>query len=255
MNNVSLRLKDVFTPGGQPSVTYVSRDHLKLEQRVREALARGYAINVVTGPTKSGKTVLCNHVLAQAGESISIEGGQVRSEEDFWSQIAHLLEIGSQRVRTESGVRSDSLTGTAKIILPHVVEVGGGKTRGEARTAERSVTYDINLQRAVLDALVNNDVSLLVNDFHYIPTNVQKNIIQALKGSVFKGLSVILLAVPHRAFDPITVEQELEGRFKHIEIPAWDMEDLALIPERGFNALNVSTSSQLNRNICSEGVR
>ena len=33
----NLQLKDVFTPGGQPSVTYVSRSHLGLEQKVMEA--------------------------------------------------------------------------------------------------------------------------------------------------------------------------------------------------------------------------
>ncbi len=84
-------LRDVFTPGGQPSVTYVSREHLGLEQRVADALARGFAINVVTGPTKSGKTVLCNHILGQGGPSVTVEGGQVRSEEDFWGQSFTLL--------------------------------------------------------------------------------------------------------------------------------------------------------------------
>lgn len=102
-------LKQVFTPGGQPSVTYVSRSHLGLEQRVREALMRGYAINVVTGPTKSGKTVLCNHVLAEAGKSVTIEGGQVRSEQDFWEQIAYNLDVGSQRTRKEVGGANDNL--------------------------------------------------------------------------------------------------------------------------------------------------
>lgn len=70
---------------------------------------------------------------------------------------------------------------------------------------------------------------------------------------MFKGLSVILLAVPHRAFDPLTVEQELEGRFKHVEIPAWELADLLLIPQRGFEALRVSSSDNLNKRICTEG--
>lgn len=253
MSKSELKLKEVFTPGGQPSVTYVSRDHLKLEQRVKEALARGYAINVVTGPTKSGKTVLCNHVLAQSGDSLSIEGGQIRSEQDFWKQIVHLLDLGRERTRKESGTSSGSLNAGAKLSIPHTLELSGGGTSEKTRLSERSVTYDINPQRAALDALIEGNTSLLVDDFHYIPQDAQKGIIQALKGAVFKGLSVILLAVPHRAFDPITVEQELEGRFKHIEIPAWDIDDLRLIPERGFEALNVATSSALNKAVCSEG--
>ena len=76
-----------------------------------------------------------------------------------------------------------------------------------------------------------------------------------MKGAVFKGLSVILLAVPHRAFDPMTVEQEVEGRFKHIEIPPWDEADLLLIPQRGFAALNIVNDAKLNQDICNESFR
>lgn len=249
-----VRLRDVFTPGGQPSVTYVSRDHLKLEQRVKEALARGFAINVVTGPTKSGKTVLCNHVLTQQGETVSIEGGQIRSEANFWKQIVEVLELGRERSRKETGSRTDSSTDSAGFGAPKILHADTASTLGSTRTTERSIAYEINPQRASLEALVARKISLLVDDFHYIPQEAQKGIIQALKGAVFKGLAVILLAVPHRAFDPITVEQEVEGRFKHIEIPPWDIEDLSLIPERGFAALNIKSSALLNKRISSEGV-
>ncbi len=248
-----LKLRDVFTPGGQPSVTYVSRDHLNLERRVKQAIAKGFSINVVTGPTKSGKTVLCNHVLAQSGNSISIEGGQIRTEADFWGQITHLLEVGNTRTRTETGTVTDQAGGGAKVSIPMVAELSANTSTTGARTTQRAITYGMNPQRAALDALLNNHVSLLVDDFHYIPQEAQKGIIQALKGAVFKGLTVILLAVPHRAFDPITVEQEVEGRFQHIEIEPWDLDDLILIPERGFAALNIKASNDLNKAICSEG--
>jgi hypothetical protein len=245
-------LKQVFTPGGQPSVTYVSRSHLGLEQRVGDALSRGFSINVVTGPTKSGKTVLCNHVLAQAGRSISIEGGQVRSEADFWEQIVYALDLGVQRTRKEVGAAISNLEGSIGLSFPGA-NISAKEAKGTARTTERAVTYNVNPQRAALDALVNQDASLLVDDFHYIAKDIQKNVIQALKGAVFKGLAVILLAVPHRAFDPMTVEQELEGRFKHVEIPPWELDDLLLIPERGFHALNIESSQYINKSICTEG--
>jgi hypothetical protein len=207
MVNTRTLLKEVFTPGGQPSVTYVSRDHLRLEQRVKEAMARGYSINVVTGPTKSGKTVLCNHVLAQSGLSITIEGGQIRTEADFWNQIVHLLDLGRERSRSESSGNDGTVKSGVKIGLPSIAEVSGEIGTSQNRKTDRSVTYDINPQLSALNALVSENVALLVDDFHYIPVDAQKGIIQALKGAVFKGLSVLLLAVPHRAFDPMTVEQ------------------------------------------------
>lgn len=247
-----LKLKQVFTPGGQPSVTYVSREHLQLEAAVEKALARGYAIIVVTGPTKSGKTVLCNHVLSKSGDSVTIEGGQVRGEGDFWSQIAQDLDVGTEKIRRESGA-ANSENGVGLKANLGVFEGSFSDKSGVIRTTERTIKYDVNIPKAVLDELIRRDASLLVDDFHYIPQSDQKGIIQALKGAVFKGLSVILLAVPHRAFDPMTVEQEVEGRFKHIEIPPWDMDDLIQIPERGFRALNILNDSKINNAICSEG--
>ena len=214
------QLRDVFTPGGQPSITYVSRDHLGLEGRVSDALARGYAINVVTGPTKSGKTVLCNHVLAKLGNSITVEGGQVRSEGDFWAQIVDALDLGSSRTRTYSGTEQGGLGVSVEVGLSGGTKATGKADAASSRSSVRSVNYGVLPIRRSLEALLAESTSLLVDDFHYIPQEVQKSIIQSLKGAVFSGLSVILLAVPHRAFDPITVEDELQGRFKHIEIPA-----------------------------------
>jgi hypothetical protein len=92
----------------------------------------------------------------------------------------------------------------------------------------------------------------MIDDFHYIDPLIQRAIIQSLKGAVFKGLSVLLLAVPHRAFDPVVVESEVEGRFKHVAIPNWSADDLILIPERGFRALNVTLDRANQRQICDD---
>ncbi|WP_152664119.1 hypothetical protein [Sphingomonas sp. SRS2] len=137
--------------------------------------------------------------------------------------------------------------------IPQVVNVSAGTQGKTAKSFERSLNYTTSAQQASLTALLDRGISLLVDDFHYIPSDIQKAVIQSLKGAVFKGLPVILLAVPHRAFDPVTVEQELEGRFKHIEIPPWEINDLILIPERGFEALNIVSKDALNKAICAEG--
>ncbi len=87
-------LKDVFAPGGMPSVTYVGREHLELEAKIERAVARGFSFNVVTGPTKSGKSVLCHRVL-DAKRLVTMEGGQVSSSSEFWEQLAHRLKVAA----------------------------------------------------------------------------------------------------------------------------------------------------------------
>ncbi len=71
-----------------------------------------------------------------------------------------------------------------------------------------------------------SDLTLVVDDFHYMAQDIQKDIIRTLKSEIFEGLTSVLIAVPHRAFDAIGVEREMEGRFAHIEIPVWTKDEL-----------------------------
>jgi len=248
-DHMSLKLKDVFTPGGIPSITYVDREELQLEDKIRNALIRGFAINVVTGATKSGKSVLCHRVLGER-KLITVEGGQVQSEEEFWTHVAHQLSLASEATKSAS---------TGEKIG---VEAGGGwklgfdfSAKAKAESSSETVTqvtYSNVLKLACIDALIENGAALLVDDFHYIDSATQKKIIQGIKGPVMRGLAVFLLAVPHRAFDPMTVENEVEGRFKHIPIPPWELNDLKKIPKTGFAALNFDVSEDVQARICEE---
>lgn len=249
---MSVRLKDVFTPGGQPSVTYVGREHLQLESAIKKVLEQGYTLNVVTGPTKSGKTVLCTRVLDSGYRHVIVEGGQIRVEADFWANLAHQLNLAQTAIKGKTETDGWQTAGSITGGIPAIV--GGSATQTFSGNTQNAVStsYQNVPMLAALKKLADENIALLVDDFHYIPADVQRAIIQALKGPIFKGLSVILLAVPHRAFDPIPVEDELQGRFRHVSIPPWALDDLALIPNRGFTALNVACSAELSLRICSE---
>lgn len=248
---VPIKLSEVFTPGGLPSVTYVDRQHLELEKNVANALARGFAFVVVTGPTKSGKTVLCRKIL-QDQEFVLIEGGQVRTEADFWNQVAYHLRIETGYSRSRSDTSATSATGEASGGIVGIVQGKGGLTHTDTRLDTSTTNYTNVPILACVDMLLSKKCTLMIDDFHYIDPPVQRAIIQSLKGAVFRGLPVLLLAVPHRAFDPITVESEVEGRFKHVSIPNWALDDLLLIPERGFHALNLSIDRIIQRQICND---
>lgn len=246
-----IRLRDVFTPGGLPSVTYVKRERLELEDKLRDTLARGFAFTVVTGPTKSGKSVLCKRVL-ENDALITIEGGQIKSEADFWTHAAYQLNIASTATKTRSEATKSTLTGEGGAEIPLVLKAKAGASRTKEDQQTETANYTSVPVIATIDKLLKTQASLLVDDFHYISSETQKSIIQSLKGAVFRGLSVFLLAVPHRAFDPLTVENEVEGRFKHISIPQWSLEDLVQIPNQGFSALNVKVERSVQRQICED---
>lgn len=248
----TVRLKDVFTPGGQPSITYVGREHLNLEQSLTKAIQQGYALNVVTGPTKSGKTVLCTRVLDSTGKYVTIEGGQIRTENDFWNHLSFQLNIAQSATKSTADTDATQMSGEVSGGLFGAFSAKAGTAKTDTTQTTSGLTYQNVLLLASIKKVLDEDVTILIDDFHYIPQDVQKSIIQALKAPIYKGISVIFLAVPHRAFDTITVEDEMQGRFRHIAIPPWSQEDLILIPNRGFEALNVVCTDDFIKKICSE---
>jgi hypothetical protein len=74
--------KDVFVAGATPSITYNPRDDRHLEKEMSGYLEQGPGRALtVSGPTKSGKTVLVERSLPQ-DEAIWMEGPDLRSVDD-----------------------------------------------------------------------------------------------------------------------------------------------------------------------------
>lgn len=81
----------IFIAGGMPQETYVSRDHLGFENEVRKwANGAHTKLLSVSGPTKTGKTVLLQRFFE---EGIWLTGGAIYSIDDFWSSICDELEV------------------------------------------------------------------------------------------------------------------------------------------------------------------
>lgn len=99
------QLSQVFVAGGQPSYTYIDRqisqNQTTLATRIRQYLSAGHKALTVTGPTKSGKTVLCRKVVPKT-EGIWVEGGDIQNDEDFWLQIAAQLGVSSLESTTSN---------------------------------------------------------------------------------------------------------------------------------------------------------
>jgi hypothetical protein len=220
-------VKNIFVAGGMPTVTYVNRSALSLEKNLKQEIREGYKVICVTGPTKSGKTVLTRHVLG-TDKSALVNGGQVESSEEFWTLLLQDLRLPDSE--TENGASE------ASVGFRYLVSAQAKASEGTTQT------FNNNNKRTILEYMRENDLSLVVDDFHYMPQRVQREIVRSLKSEVFEGLTAILIAVPHRAFDAIGVEREMEGRFAHVEIPSWEADELVNIPAQGFPELNMVVS-------------
>jgi hypothetical protein len=232
-------LKEVFVAGGMPSLTYVDREHLNLEKSLRSELAEGFKIVAITGPTKSGKTVLCKKVIPEQ-ECIWIDAGQIEKPDDLWGAIISELRLPSEETENQDA----SFSAGIRSLIGIQAQVAEGK----------SVKFSGPTKKEILSTMRERGLALVIDDFHYLTNELQTVVIRSLKSEVFEGLQVVLIAVPHRAFDAISAEPEMEGRYAHLNIPEWDLSDLIQIADIGFHHLGMNVSEESVANFSKEAI-
>ncbi len=232
----------VFIAGGQPSVTYVDRKELDMERHLARAIATPNQIVSLSGPTKSGKTVLCRHVLGDR-QFLWIDGGQTRTADAVWNKICYELNYPIE-VSKSTGTKT-SLTAGLKTLM-------FSATGSQLFEFETKRTYRIDSMASAIRHLMENNIALIIDDFHYIEETARQEVLRNMKGSVFGGLHLVLLSVAHRTFDAIKAETELTGRFISVTVPEWSEGDLSLIPAKGFAALNVNCADKIINRLATE---
>ena len=251
-----MRYQDVFVPGGFPRHTYNPRLDLQLEKRLAESKENLCKLVTVTGQTKSGKTVLARKVLPPE-DSIWIDGGTIGSEEDFWQILVERLGLFQATEEARSGETTSTISGSATAEANFLVAKGSGEVGAEialARGNETTGSRTLSSRVVALKGLRAAGTPLVVDDFHYLPRELQGTIVRALKPLVFDGTPIVLIAIPHRRYDSIKVEKEMTGRILPIEIPSWSEGELRFIPETGFSLLGTSVEATCIQRLTDESI-
>lgn len=231
----------VFVAGGQPTYTYNPRESLGLENAIRNYLDSPYKVLSLTGPTKSGKTVLLRTILPRE-KAIWVSGGQINDVNAFWETI--LEKTGIFNFYSESQDRLSTQTAGREFdASAKVAGFGGGVKSQYSDSSQNSSTTSssrtISACISALEYLTRSKTPLVVDDFHYLPSDLQTSLVRSLKDPVFEGVPVIFIAVPHRAYDVVRVEREMTGRVLQLEIPQWETDELEQIATVGFKTLNL----------------
>lgn len=250
------RARQVFIPGGQPTLTYNPRKELKLEESLEEAKDYLCKLVMMTGSTKSGKTVLTNKVFPKS-DSIWFDGGSFSSENDFWIEIVQQLDTYIDESTSESKDKSSQggVKGSAENQLLLF------KTKGEASASysskkgkAKSQSRKGNPKTIALQALRESKKPLIIDDFHYLPRDQQAQLVRAVKALIFDGSPVIFLAIPHRRLDAVKIEREMTGRIETISIPPWEKGELVEIPRIGFPLLNLEVTNQITEKLADDAI-
>ena len=236
-----LQSVDVFTPSDFPAHTYVARDEEKLENQLRQALATPGEVISISGPSKSGKTVLVEKVVGR-DNLIIITGAGIESPELLWDRVLDWMDIPSSTSTTTTTERSRDLSATVEGELS-IPLVGKGSLEGGIRGGlSRSTTSASAAERRglpqVLKEIAGSDFVLLIDDFHYMNRDVQAEVAMQIKEAARLHTKICTASVPHRADDVVRSNPELRGRVRAIDIDYWKPPQLKQIAFLGFNLLN-----------------
>lgn len=240
MVSVALSVNDVFNPGSFPEYTYVSRKPLNssytYEFRLKQALHTTGFLTSIIGPSKSGKTVLCEKVIGR-DNMISLSGSDFRGASSFWSVVAHKIGFSIEQEQVQTNVVS--------------AEQAAGVL--ESATASRREKF-FNGKDQIIAIFKSHDWVLVLDDFHYAPEELQMDIAYQLKDAIRQGFQAVVVSLPHRADDAIRKNADLSGRLSLINIDPWRKEELTSIAESGFRALDISIAESLVETLALESL-
>ena len=131
-----------------------------------------------------------------------------------------------------------------------------GAEIGHTRSGTEAQTCTVSARVAALKALAKSTIPLIIDDFHYLPKDLQGQVIRPLKPLIFDGLPVVIIAIPHRRYDAVKVEKEITGRILPVSIPIWADDELQFISDTGFGLLNFRVPERVTRRLTGqEGMR
>lgn len=228
-----LKAEDVFKPGAYPEYTYVSRNYentgISYELRLKQALRIAGCLTSIIGPSKMGKTILCENVIGFTN-IVEISGADFNENVDFWETVA------------------------AKVELPYTGEITTelANYNGNNKEIDSYNEKYILSKDKIIQYYKENGKVLVIDDFHYASKEMQIKISQQLKDAIRRELKVVVISLPHRADDTIRQNADLSGRLSLININTWKEKDLKEIALKGFKQLKIKITSQVAEQLAVE---
>lgn len=240
----SYQMQEVFRDGSiEVPITYVERP--EVEDAVKSALTYSNAIILFHGPSKSGKTVLCNKLVSDLPK-VHVHVWRSMSEEEFWDQLKSALGQPDQieRLKAIDRSRGYEVSGDVKAGLNIGVQVGAKSSIGamiNETTSSGQVerTSAGSSKTAVINYLNSDPHTVIIDDFHWMDHSLYEDVFQPLKQVVANGSRIILVSVPDIDTRMKGNMSDLTGRLLKVPMPVWSAKELLEIPRSGFVALNV----------------
>lgn len=254
MPKKSVHLDDVFGISRGLPLTYTERP--RIDGQLLDSLSRKKHI-VIYGSSKQGKTCLRKHCLMPTDETI-ITCQNKWSLETLHASI--LKQVGYSPERSTS-VTTDgrkkvklSYGGKAGIPLVATAKVTG-ELEENSRHSESQILEPLDIDprdvNDIISALhkVNFKGFLVLEDFHYLPIETQKDFSVALKAfHESSDFCFLIIGVWREENRLIVYNGDLTGRVIAIDADTWTNDDLRKVVNSGETLLNI----KINEKFCDD---
>lgn len=253
-SDLELQASEVFTPNDFPSWTYVERKQ-DFDNQVFLGLKTPNVIISISGPSKSGKSVLLQKVVGKE-YLIRIFGPQITAPDGVWSAVLDWMGTPASSISQDSqtSMESSTIGGQGSLSLPGLGAIGGKteSTSSTTGTGSKALTFSRTGIRQVQYEIGTSDYVVFVDDFHYMPRELQVEVAKQLKAATEMGIKICTASVPHRSDDVVRANPELRGRVQAVDMAFWDENELVEIATRGFPMLKMEVAADFMRRLAVE---
>ncbi|WP_131922542.1 MULTISPECIES: hypothetical protein [unclassified Curtobacterium] len=121
-------------------------------------------------------------------------------------------------------------------------------TSDQGATVGRS-SLSVSVVKAQLRA---KPVPIVIDDFHFIEEKVRLSVVRAVK-DLARLTRVVMIAIPHAAFEPMRKVQDMDWRVRDLEVARWSPTELLQIAVDGFRLLGIEDSgAEIGKRLAAE---
>ncbi|WP_281890295.1 AAA family ATPase [Paenibacillus sp. YYML68] len=248
---MSHKVIDVFSTSRLSRYSYVSRKYKHnqtFDDFLENYLHENDKIISITGPTKCGKTTLTKSVIDPSA-LVRIHGADITSPDKLWELVLAKLKTPIESKETKGRDTENEVGGEVSSSGPLSWLWGLGAKGTYKWKGKKTHTLQLDKKQSDHQNAIRNMIErksvLVIDDFHYITPEVQKEICRQLKGDLESDHPpIVVCSIPSREDATTRALSELQGRVASIKFSRWSNDDLYEIIEKGFHSLNYHVSNK-----------
>jgi len=264
---MNMEISKVFRDANYPEYTYVERKKGDVENRLADYLFKQEVVVSISGPSKSGKSTIVNHVIQTYERTpdyiVEIRGNNINSGDDFWKAVLKQLgEPTNKQVEKREGTTEKDTLSIGAAIEAITAKYSTSTTTKNFETVVEN--HDLGLN-TILDiyngeyseegTAPNDDFVIFVDDAHKIPEYIHTPVAESIKEGLDKGLKFCVGYIDYRADALIASDIDLSERVESIELQPWNSEELAQIAYKGFDKIKLNVDDSVIQKLAEESIQ